>query len=132
MIGWQTAFAAAAHLAGTQIQGVAILAHKTYNAERWHATLIMWASILVGISVNLVGGKLFPRLEKGGLVLHVLGCVAIIITLVVLADHRSDQEVFREFLNGGEWPTQGLSWFVGISGCAFSFAGGDAVVHVSV
>lgn len=92
----------------------------------------MWAALLVGLAVNLVGGKLLPRLEKGVLVLHVLGCLAVIIPMVVLADHRSNQEVFKEFLNAGEWPTQGLSWFVGLSGCAFSFAGGDAVVHVSI
>ena len=91
----------------------------------------MWASLFVGIAVNLIGGKLLPRLEQGILVLHVLGCLAIIIPMTVLADHNSTREVFTEFLNGGEWPTQGLSWFVGLSGCAFSFAGGDSVVHVS-
>lgn len=91
----------------------------------------MWACLLIALVINLAGGKLFPRLEQGLLVLHILGCLAIIIPMVCLADHKSNQEVFREFLNGGGFPTQGLSWFVGISGCVFSFAGGDSVVHVS-
>jgi amino acid transporter len=119
-------------LAGTEIQGVAILAHRNYDAKAWQGTLVMWACLLVALSINLAGGKLFPRLEQGILVLHVLGCLAIIIPMVCLADHKSNREVFRDFLNGGEYPTQGLSWFVGLSGCAFSFAGGDAVVHVSI
>ncbi|CAG8224737.1 unnamed protein product [Penicillium salamii] len=131
VIGWQTALAAAAHLAGTQIQGVAILVYSNYNAEAWHGTLVMWASLLFAVAINLIGGKLLPRLEQGILVLHVLGCLAIIIPIAILADHRSKREVFTEFLNGGEWPTQGLSWFVGLSGCAFSFAGGDSVVHMA-
>jgi amino acid transporter len=91
----------------------------------------MWACLLIALTINLAGGKLLPRLEQGILVLHVLGCLAIIIPMVCLADYRSNQEVFLQFNNGGEFPTQGLSWFVGISGCAFSFAGGDATVHVS-
>ncbi|KAJ5827392.1 hypothetical protein N7447_004155 [Penicillium robsamsonii] len=131
VVGWQASFAAAAYLSGTMIQGVAILAHKHYKAEAWQGTLIMWACLLVALAVNLSGGKIFPRLEKGILVLHVLGCVSIIIPLVCLADHKTNQQVFTEFLNGGEFPTQGLSWFVGISGCVFSFAGGDAVVHMA-
>ncbi|CAG7921999.1 unnamed protein product [Penicillium olsonii] len=131
VIGWQTALAAAAHLAGTEIQGVAILVYDNYDPKAWQGTLIMWASLFVGIAVNLKGGKLLPRLEQGILVLHILGCLAIIIPMTVLADHNSTREVFTEFLNGGEWPTQGLSWFVGLSGCAFSFAGGDSVVHMA-
>lgn len=132
VVGWQTAFASAAYLAGTEIQGVAILVHKHYNAEAWHGTLIMWACLLVALAVNLAGGKLFPRLEQGILLLHILGCLAIVIPLVCLADHQTNKQVFKDFLNGGEFPTQGLSWFVGTSGCVFSFAGGDAVVHVSL
>jgi hypothetical protein len=31
----------------------------------------------------------------------------------------------------GGFPSQGLSFFVGMVGCIFSFAGGDAAVHVS-
>jgi hypothetical protein len=80
--------------------------------------------------VNLKGGKFFPRLEKGLLVLHLLGFLGVLIPMVCLADHKSNEEVFKEFLNGGHSPTQGLSWFVGTSGCVFSFAGGDSVVHV--
>ncbi|KAJ5482212.1 hypothetical protein N7475_001024 [Penicillium sp. IBT 31633x] len=131
VVGWQTAFASAAYLAGTEIQGVAILVHKHYNAEAWHGTLIMWACLLVALAVNLAGGKLFPRLEQGILLLHILGCLAIVIPLVCLADHQTNKQVFKDFLNGGEFPTQGLSWFVGTSGCVFSFAGGDAVVHMA-
>ncbi|KAJ5185657.1 hypothetical protein N7472_010497 [Penicillium cf. griseofulvum] len=131
VVGWQAAFASAAYLSGTMIQGVAVLAHKHYNAQPWQGTLIMWACLLVALSVNLAGGKIFPRLEKGILILHILGCVSIIIPLVCLADHKTNHEVFTEFLNSGEFPTQGLSWFVGITGCAFSFAGGDAVVHMA-
>jgi amino acid transporter len=132
VIGWQAAFASAAYLSGTEIQGVATLAHKTYKAMSYQGTLIMRASIFVALLCNLIGGKFLPRLEGFLLFVHVLGFFGIIIPLTCMADHKSNHEVFLEFLNGGNFATQGLSWFVGISGCVFAFAGGDAAVHVSI
>lgn len=49
----------------------------------------------------------------------------------------STHEVFTDFLNGGEWPTQGLSFFVGIIGSVFAMFGrlhfflgvGDGLTH---
>jgi hypothetical protein len=38
--------------------------------------------------------------------------------------------VFTDFINQGQWPTQALSVFIGLTGPAFAFAGGDAAVHV--
>jgi len=92
----------------------------------------MWASIAVALLCNLVGGKFLPRLEGFLLIVHILGFFGIVIPLTCMADHKSNHEVFLDFLNGGNFATQGLSWFVGISGCVFAFAGGDAAVHVSI
>lgn len=131
VIGWQAAFASTAYLSGTEIQGAAILAHKYYNAEAWHGTLIMWASLLLALAVNLVGGKFLPRVENLILIVHILGFFGILIPLISLADHKTKEQVFTEFLNGGNFASQGLSWFVGMTGCVFAFSGGDAAVHVS-
>ena len=35
------------------------------------------------------------------------------------------------FLNSGEWPSQGLSFLVGLLGPVFAFGGADGAVHVS-
>lgn len=91
----------------------------------------MWAFICIVLTTNLVGGKFLPRLESGVLCFHIVGFFGIMIPLVAKAHHRSKEEVFKEFLNGGKFHSQGLSWFVGLSGAAFAFAGGDASVHVS-
>jgi amino acid transporter len=81
--------------------------------------------------VNLVGGKFLPRLENLILVVHILGFFGILIPLTYMADHKTKEEVFTQFSNGGGFATDGLSWFVGMTGCVFAFAGGDAAVHVS-
>ncbi|KAL4749891.1 hypothetical protein BDW72DRAFT_177338 [Aspergillus terricola var. indicus] len=131
VIGWQAAFASAAFIAGTQIQGAVLLSHSNYDAQPWHGTLIMWAAVVLALGVNVAGGKLLPRLETVILVIHVLGFFGILIPLTYMADHKSKHDVFLDFVNDGGFPTQGLSWFVGMTGCVFAFAGGDAAVHMA-
>ncbi|KAF4212021.1 hypothetical protein CNMCM8980_010008 [Aspergillus fumigatiaffinis] len=131
VIGWQAAFASSSFLAGTQIQGAVRLGHELYQAKPWHGTLLMWAAVLLALGINVVGGKLLPRLETVILVVHLLGFFAIIIPMTYMADHKSSHDVFLEFVNSGGFPSQGLSWFVGMTGCVFAFAGGDAAVHMA-
>ncbi|PKX97799.1 putative GABA permease [Aspergillus novofumigatus IBT 16806] len=129
VIGWQAAFASSSFLAGTQIQGAVRLGHELYQAKPWQGTLLMWAAVLLAFGINVVGGKLLPRLETVILVVHLLGFFAILIPMTYMADHKSSHDVFLEFVNSGGFPSQGLSWFVGMTGCVFAFAGGDAAVH---
>ncbi|KAJ6151137.1 hypothetical protein N7470_007731 [Penicillium chermesinum] len=124
-------FASASFMCGTQIQGVAILVYQNYMPQRWQGTLIVWCVLLVALGINVAGGKLLPRLESLILVVHILGFFGIMIPLVYMSDHNSAREVFLEFNNGGGFPTDGLSWFVGATGCVFAFAGGDAAVHMA-
>ncbi|EKV10439.1 GABA permease, putative [Penicillium digitatum PHI26] len=99
--------------------------------DSWHATLIFWAVVAFSVSINSVGGNVLPRFEGFILILHILGFFAILIPLTYMADHGTPKEVFTKFLNMGEFPSQGLSFFVGMVGCMFAFAGGDAAVHMS-
>jgi amino acid transporter len=131
VLGWQTAFAASAFLTGSMIQGAAILGNNTYNALPWQATLICWCSLSLALGINLVGGKLLPRAETALLAVHIAGFFAILIPLVCMAKHNTTEQVFLTFQNGGGFKTRGLSWFVGMTTCAFAFGGADGAVHVS-
>ncbi|RAO68089.1 uncharacterized protein BHQ10_004101 [Talaromyces amestolkiae] len=131
VIGWQAALAASSFMTGQMIQSLAILGNQLYNAQPWQGTLIIWATLSLSLIVNLIGGKLLPRIEVVVLVLHILGFFAIMITLVYMAEPNTAKEVFTTFQNGGGFSTQALSWFVGMTGSAFGFAGGDGVVHMA-
>lgn len=115
---------------GTLIQGLIALTNSNYQPQNWHGTLLFWAVATFSLVINIVGGKLLPRFEVFILVLHIFGFFAILIPLVTTADHGKTDEVFTNFLNLGGFPSQGLSFFVGMVGCIFAFAGGDAAVHV--
>lgn len=86
--------------------------------------MLFWAVLLVAIFVNTVVSSMLPKIEGLILILHVLGFFAVLIPLVYMAPHGSASDVFTHFLNEGGWRTQGLSFFVGLLGNAFSFLGG--------
>ncbi|THC91171.1 hypothetical protein EYZ11_009360 [Aspergillus tanneri] len=131
VIGWQATYATSCFLCGTLIQGLIVLTNPSYVPQAWHGTLLFWAVSVFAVAINSVGGKVLPRFEGLILILHILGFFAILIPLTYMADHGTAREVFTEFMNLGGWPTQGLSFFIGLVGCVFAFAGGDAAVHMS-
>ena len=85
--------------------------------------LLLWAAISVAVFVNVVIGGLLPNFEGFVLILHVLGFFAILLPLVVYGPHQPASEVFGSFMNTGGWPTQGLSFMIGLVGNVFAFGG---------
>lgn len=70
-------------------------------------------------------------LEGFILVIHIAGFFGILIPLLYLAAKASTKDIFTTFVNGGEWPTDGLSFSVGLAGNSVAFLGSDGAVHVS-
>lgn len=108
---------------GTIIQGLIILDNESYVMKEWHGTLLCWAVLAVAVFINTVVSGLLPMIECMILVLHVLGFFAVLVPLVYLAPHGSAASVFKTTLNGGGWPTQGLSYCVGFIGNVATFVG---------
>ena len=123
MAGWQASVAASSFITGTLVQGLVELADPDYTPKPWHATFFLYGTLLICVVVNTVIGSALPKVETGLFILWVMGFFACLIPLVCLAPHSSSQAVFKTFLNGGGWNTQGLSFFVGLSGNAFAFLG---------
>ncbi|CAD6591804.1 MAG: hypothetical protein ASARMPREDX12_005416 [Alectoria sarmentosa] len=129
--GWQAFIASPFYLSATLVQGLIVLTRPTYEPKPWQAVLLFWASISVAVFINAVIGRLLPRFESFILILHILGFFAVIFPLVVFGPHQQASEVFDTFLNKGNWPTQGLSFMIGIVGTVFAFGGGDGAIHMS-
>lgn len=124
LIGWQAGVASSIFLTASVIQGVVVLNHPEYVPEPWKVTLIVYAVLLFVVFVNTRLAHYMPKVEAFFFFIHVLGFFAILVPLVVLAPAKSSAtEVFTVFTNGGEFPTTGLSFFVGLSGAMFAFIG---------
>lgn len=105
------------------IQNFIQVVRSDYEPKLWHGTLLCYAVLLVCIFVNTVAGTKLPRTESVLLVVYLVSFVGVLVPLVYLAPHGSARDVFATFLNGGGWSSQGLSFFVGISGNAYAFLG---------
>ncbi len=105
------------------IQNLIEVVSPDYKPKLWHGTLLCYAVLLVCIFVNTLAGTKLPRIEIVLLVVYILSFFGIIVPLVYLAPHGNAHDVFATFVNGGDWNTQGLSFFVGLSGNAFAFLG---------
>lgn len=105
------------------IQGLLILNYPAYESHAYHGTFFCWAVIAVSVFINTVVSGLLPMLEGVILIIHVLGFLAILITLLYTAPHGTAASVFTVSLNEGKWPTQGLSYCVGFIGNVATFVG---------
>jgi choline transport protein len=130
LIGWQAAVASGAYFTGTLVQGLLILTQPTYVPEAWHGTLLSWATLTFAVMINVLAGWLLPKFEGLLLILHIVGFFGIMIPLLTLGPKGDPKTVFTTFMNLGEWPTQGLSFCIGIMGSAVAFIGGDGAIHV--
>ena len=115
--------AAGSIFVGTIIQGLIVLNHPNYVAHTWHGTLLCGAVIAVTVFINTVLSGLLPMIENLILIIHVLGFVAVLVTLICLSPHGSAASVFQTSLNSGGWPTQGISYCVGFIGNVATFVG---------
>ena len=112
------------------IQGLIILNHADYAPKLWHGTLLTWLVLLVAIFSNTIVARALPTIEATILILHILGFFAIMVPLVCMAPHGEASSVFATWLNEGGWSTQGLSFFVGLTGTVFSFLGKSSLFKI--
>ncbi|KAI4190671.1 MAG: hypothetical protein LQ348_003620 [Seirophora lacunosa] len=130
--GWMAILAGSGYLCGTQIEAVIQLNNPDYVPQRWHGTLLFWATVLVAVIINTILGRLLPAIEIVMLIVHILGYFGVLIPLVAMAPQKaSSHDVFTVFENGGEFPSQGLSFLVGLIGTVFAMFGCDSAVHMA-
>ena len=131
VLGWQAFVASVGFLNGTMIQGLIILTDPSYVPHPWHGVMLFWGVIFFGVAINTVIGRWLPQFEGLILILHILGFFAILFPLVILGPHAQPSQVFQTFINSGSWPTNGLSFFVGLLGNVFAFFGADGAIHMA-
>ena len=107
-----------------------LLNDSGYDSQRWHGTLLIIAVATVAILLNVFLAKQLPRLEVLMLVLHIVGFLAIVIVLWVLAPRTPARVVFTNFQNNGDWPNLGLSILIGLTGPVYSMIASDCAVHM--
>ena len=98
--------------------------------KQWHGTLLIIAVVLFCIVFNTTLAKKLPLIEVFILVLHIVGLFAIVIPLWVMAPRNSAKVAFTQFNNGGNWPTMGTAYMIGLLTALSSMMGFDCSVHM--
>jgi amino acid transporter len=112
-LSWQAGNASGSFLTGTIIQALLIVNYPDYNPTNWQGTLFVFAMVLIVYVVNIWGAQLWPKIQNGLMIMHVMAFLVVIIILWVLAPHQSASAVFTGFTNEGGWSSMGLSLMVG-------------------
>ncbi len=105
------------------VQGLIVLNHPEYNYQRWHGTLLFYAILLIALVFNAVLARYLPQVEFVILGIHIGGFIGILVPLVYFAPHGTANDVFGQFLTGGGYENQGLTFFFGIVASVFAFVG---------
>ena len=130
--GWQAILAGGGYFGGATIVALVQLTRESYVPELWHGTLLFWAIIIIAVFINTVTSNALPKIESFILIVHVVGFFAVLIPVLALAPNKaSAHDVFTQFSNGGAWPSQGLSFFIGLIGNVYAMFGCDSAVHMA-
>lgn len=129
-MGWQGSVVGLSFVAGQIIQGLITLNDASYNPQQWHGTLLVIAVVVFCIVFNTSLAKKLPLIEGFILLLHVIGLFAIIVPLWVLAPRNTARVALLQFNNGGDWPTTGVAFMVGLLTSLSSMMGFDCAVHM--
>ncbi|TKA69193.1 hypothetical protein B0A55_07074 [Friedmanniomyces simplex] len=100
-------------------------------AGRWHGTLLMWAVVGKLFAVNVWAIQLLPVVELIGGICHGVFFVMLLVTLVALAPPSSADFFATDFVNGGGWSSDGVSWCIGLLTLVYCFVGFDGALHMS-
>ncbi|RDW80954.1 hypothetical protein BP5796_05652 [Coleophoma crateriformis] len=127
----QAGTASSVFLVGTLLQSFITVNYPAYAPTRWQATLIMIAVTVVIYSLNMWAAGAMPVVQNVMLVIHIAGCLAIVIVIWVLSPRNTADVVFTQFLDQGAWGSMGLTLMVGQSSAIYGLIGTDMVPHLS-
>lgn len=113
VMSYQAGNASGFFLAGTIIQSLAMVNYPSYSAPNWQSTMCVLAVVVISGIANIWGQRFFPIMNNISMVLHIMGFVAVVVVLWVLAPHPPAEEVFLNLRNSGGWSTVGLSLMIG-------------------
>jgi choline transport protein len=134
VLGWIAALTSVCYFVADLILQLVTLndLDSSYHRAGWHASLLLWAVLLLCVFINVFVSGALPTIEVVVLIVHVLGFFGILVPMVYLSGtYNSAKVIFTTFNNTGQWQTTALAFFVGLQGNALAFVGTDSVVHVS-
>lgn len=135
LLAWLTAVTASpAYLANGTLSLVELW-RPDWVAAPWVTTLVMWVYLILPVIMNLWFRKLIKPLELVGAVSHALFPFIIMIWLLVSGPRSTNDQVWTNITYGQDvsgWTSPFLAFGIGLVPSAFSTAGIDGILHISM
>ncbi|KAK4546636.1 hypothetical protein LTR36_001853 [Oleoguttula mirabilis] len=131
VMSYQAGNASGFFLAGTIVQCLAMVNYPSYEAPNWQSTMCVLGVVIVSGVFNIWLSNFFPMLNNISMVLHIMGFVAVVVVLWVLAPHAPIDQVLLNFTNEGGWSSMGTSLMVGQISAIAALGCSDAAAHMS-
>lgn len=137
--GWITVFAWLASTSANPsylamgIQALAQLNYPEYEPAAWHTTLIMCATVIPAVVVNLWLRRIITPMEWIGAVGHGVFWIVSMATLAATGTRASHSSVWANLTHGvdGGWVSSGVAFGVGMVPATFPLTSFDGIIHMS-
>ena len=120
--GWLALCSSQSYLIAGLFEYLIIMYNPDYLPQPWQTMLFYWSALVFSFAANAMSSKALARFEGAIFMVHLFGFFLVLIPLVYFGP-KGDVSIFSTFVNGGGWPTQALSFFVGMPGLGFALFG---------
>ncbi|KKK26005.1 hypothetical protein AOCH_000451 [Aspergillus ochraceoroseus] len=142
VVGWYAAWillfmtvlasVGATYASAMSLQACVSISNPDYVAERWHTYMIFIAVLVIAAVINIFEPRLIHHFSVFGLVVHVLGFFAIMITLLVTTKNKNSAKVvFGSIQDFTGWNNNAMAFFIGMLPGAYGFLAIDAPARYS-
>ncbi|KAF4556959.1 Amino acid permease-like protein 19 [Elsinoe fawcettii] len=133
-LAWQADYASVIYLGEAVLQSLIQARQPDFVFTPWQGTLVLFLLNFMAVLISFRPQRLSKYIDLMSLVVHLVGFVIVIATLVVTAV-RSDRsasarEVFTSYRQGGGY-NPGLTFLVGVVASVYPFIGADGIIHMS-
>lgn len=132
MFAWIVNVGASLAIMSNTVQGLISFHKPDYVPQGWHATLFMYAFIVVPVLCNLALRRMLNTLETVGGIFHVLFFIVVIAVMATMSERSTPEFVFKTLTNDvSGWTNPGVSWCLGLLTTVFPITSFDGVLHMS-
>ncbi|KKK26013.1 hypothetical protein AOCH_000444 [Aspergillus ochraceoroseus] len=113
-------------------QSMVAITHPDYVAERWHVYVMFLFISIFTLTVNGMAPRIIHYVSIFGMIFHILGFFAIIITLLITTKNKnSARDVFWSIQDNTGWNSDTMAFFIGMLPGAFGFLAIDMPARYS-
>lgn len=109
----QASTASGLFLSGRLRQSLVSLYVQDYIPQGWQSMLLVYPGIVIMVLFNIWGHRIIPVSQNIGLIIHMLGLIAIVVVLWALGPHVTAGKALLTFTNSSEWSSTGLALMIG-------------------